>query len=107
MWEVGGRGSGVKAAEPEIVPPLVKGAAELQQASADAAPVVSVERVLPDRLPCVVREYPVIVEGRYEVNPLRPEVSLGGRHIGVTSGGVGHKSVPPASICGSPVEEGQ
>ena len=51
MWEVGGRGPGIKAVEPEIVPPLAKGASELQQAGAAAVPVVSSERLLPDRLP--------------------------------------------------------
>ena len=34
-------------------------------------------------------------------------MSLGGRHKGVTSGDLGHKSVPRASICGALVEEGQ
>ena len=48
----------MEAAEPEIVPQWAKGASELRQASADAAPVVSAERLLPDRLPSVVGEYP-------------------------------------------------
>ena len=49
----------------------------------------------------------MVKEGRYGVIPLRAGVSLGGRHIGVTSGAVGHKSVRPASICGAPEEEDQ
>ena len=44
VWEVGGRGPGVEAAKPEFVTTLVEGASELQQAGADAAQVVSVER---------------------------------------------------------------
>ena len=107
MWEAGGWGPGVQAAEPEIVPPLAQGASELQQAGANAAPVVSVERFLPDHLPRIVREYLVNVDGRYEVIPLLAGVSPGGRHIAVTSGGVGHNSVPSASIRGALVEEGQ
>ena len=107
VWEVGGLGPGIEAAEPEIVPPLAKGASELLQVGTDAAPVVSAERSLPDRLPCVGGEYPVVMQGRYEVNPLRAGVSLGGRHIGVTSDEVGHKSVPSASLCDAPVGEGQ
>ena len=63
--EVEGRGPGVEAAEPEIVPLLVEGASELQQAVADAAPVVSAQRLLPNRLPCIIRDYSVVVEGRY------------------------------------------
>ena len=49
----------------------------------------------------------MVVEGRYEVSPLRSGVSLAGRHMGVTSGWVGHQSVPSACICGASVEEGQ
>ena len=90
MWEVGGGGPGAEAAEPEIVPLLARGALELQQAGADTVPVVFVERFLPDRLPRVVREYPVVVEGCFEIIPLRAWVPLGGRHRGVTPGGVGH-----------------
>ena len=106
-WEVGGRGPGVEAGKPEVVPPLVKGAPQFQQAGADTAPVVPIERFLPDRLPRVVREYPVVVEGRYEVSPRRAGVPLGGRAIGVMPGEVGHKSVPPAPVCGVLVEVGQ
>ena len=80
---------------------------KLQEAGADAAPVVSVERFLLDRLPCVVKEYPVVGEGRYAVIPLRAGVSLGGPYKGVTPGELGHKSVQQGSICGAPVEEGQ
>ena len=70
-------------------------------------PVVSAEGFLPDRLLCVVGEYPEGVEGRYEVIQFRAGVSLGGCHIGVTSREVGHKSVQRLSFCGAPVEEGQ
>ena len=107
VWEVGGRGPGVKAAKPDFVPPLAKGATEFQQAGADTAPLVPTERFLPDRLQRVVGEYPVVVEGRYEVIPHRAGVSLGGCHIGVMIGEVGHKSVPPAPVCGALVQEGQ
>ena len=62
---------------------------------------------LPDRLPRVVREYPVVVEGRYEVISRRAGVPLGDRHIGVTPGEVGHKSVPPAPVRGAQVGEVQ
>ena len=65
------------------------------------------ERLVSDRLPCVIREYPMVVEGRCEVIPLRAVVSLGGRHTGVTPGEVAHKSLPPASICSTPGEEGK
>ena len=43
---------------------MSEGAPDLQQAGADAAPVVPTERFLSDRLPCVVGEYPLVVEGR-------------------------------------------
>ena len=99
LWEVRGQGPGIEAAEPEIIRPLAKGASELKQMGADTAPVVSAELFLSDRLSCVVREYPVVAEGRYEVTPLRAGLSLAGYHIGVTSGEFGHKSVHPASIC--------
>ena len=49
----------------------------------------------------------MILEGSYKVIPLQAGVSLGGPHIGVKPGEVGHKIVPTASICGAPVEEGQ
>ena len=101
VWEVGGRVPGIEAAEAEIVPPLAKKALELQHAGADVVPVVSAERFLSDCPPCVIMENPVVVEGRYEVIPLRAGVSLGCCHIGVRSGELEHKSVPPASICGA------
>ena len=107
LWEVGGQGPGMEAAEPEIVRPLAKGASELPQVGAEVALVVSAERFLSDRLPCVVGDYPVVAEGRYEVIPIWVGVSLPARHIGVTSGEFGHKSVPSASICAAPVDEGQ
>ena len=57
MWEVGGRGPGVEAAKPEVVPSLAKGAPEFQQAGTDTAQSVPTERFLPNRLPRVVREF--------------------------------------------------
>ena len=45
---------------------MAEGAPGLQQAGADAAPVVPAERFLSDRLPCVVGEYLVVPEGSYE-----------------------------------------
>ena len=107
VWEVGGRGPGIEAAKPEVVPPLAKGAPEFQQAGADTAPVVSTKCFLPDRLPRVVGEYAVVGKGRYEVIPRQAGMLLEGRHIGVTPGEVGHKSVSPAPVCGALVEEGQ
>ena len=104
---MGGLGPGIEEAVPGIIPPLAKGALELQQAAADAAPVVSVERFLPDRLPCVVGDWPVVVEGRYEISPLRAGLPLDGRHIGVTLSEFGHKNLPSAIICGAPVKVGQ
>ena len=106
VWEVGGRGAGVKGEEQEIVRLLAKNVPELQQAGANAAPIVSVERFLLNRLPLIVRDYPVVVEGRYDVFPVPAGLSLVGRHIIVTSGEVGHKSVPSETIRGTPVEEG-
>ena len=78
MWEVGGRQPGAETAEPEVFPPVAEGVPELQQAGADAAPVVPAERLLPDLLPRVVREDPVVVEGGDEVIPRRAGVSRGG-----------------------------
>ena len=40
---------------------------------------------LPDCLPGIIKEYPVVLEARYEVMLHRAGVSLGRRHIGVTS----------------------
>ena len=101
--EVGGRGPGVKAAEPEVVPRLAEGAPELEQAGADTAPVVPSKCFLVDCLPRDVREYTVIVGGRYEVIPRRARVPLGGCHIGLTPQEGGHKSVLPALVCSVPV----
>ena len=68
---MGGRGPRVEAAKPDIIPLLAEGASELQQLGADAAPVVSAKRLLPDCLPCIIRQYPVVVEGCYESIQLR------------------------------------
>ena len=65
-------------AEPEVVPPLSEGVPDLQQAGADAAPVVPAERlslVLPPR---VVGENPVVVEDGDEVVPRQAGVPLRG-----------------------------
>ena len=78
MWEVGGRRPGAETAEPEVVPPLAEGVPEFYQAGADTAPVVSAERLLPDLLPRVVGEIPVVVEGGDEVIPRQAGVPLGG-----------------------------
>ena len=47
----------------------MEGVPELQQAGADAAPVVPAESLLPDLLPRVVGENPVVPEGGDEVIP--------------------------------------
>ena len=79
VWEVGGRRQGAEMAEPEVLPPRAKGVPELQLAGADAAPVVPAERLLPDLLPRVVGENPVVVEGGDKVIPRRAGVPpLGG-----------------------------
>ena len=67
MWEVERPRPGVETAVPEFVPPLEEGVLEFQQAGADTALVVPTEHFLPDRLPRVVGEEPVVVEGRDEV----------------------------------------
>ena len=85
-----------------------RGLPELQQAVADAAPVVPAERLLPDLLPRVVGENPVVVEGGDEVIPRRAGVPLGeGCHIHVAPGEVGHQRAPLALARGVPLEEGQ
>ena len=78
MWDAEGRRPGPQTAEPEVVPPLVEGVPELQQADADAAPVVPAERLLPDLLLRVVGETPVVVEGGDEFISHRAGVPLGG-----------------------------
>ena len=65
-------------AEPEVVPPLSEGVLDLQQAVADAAPVVPAERLPLDLPPSVVGGNPVVVEGGDEVVPRRAGVPLGG-----------------------------
>ena len=108
VWEVGGRRPGAETVEPEVVSPLAEGVPELQQAGADVAPVVPAERLLPDLLPCVVGENPVVVEGVNEVIPRRAGGPLGGGcHIHVAPGEVGHQRAPLALVLGVPVEEGQ
>ena len=65
-------------AEPEVVPPLLEGVLDLQQAGADAAPVVPAERLPLDLPRRVVEENPVVVEGGDEVVSRRAGVPLGG-----------------------------
>ena len=77
VWEVGERRPGAETADPESSDPLAEGVPELQQAGADAAPVVPAERLLPDLLPCVVGENPLLVEGGDEASPRRTGVPLG------------------------------
>ena len=89
-------------------PTSVGGAPDLQQAGADAAPVVPAERLQLDLPPRVVGENPVVVEGGDEVVPRRAGVPLGGGcHIHVVPGEVGRQHIPLAHVCGVPVEEGQ
>ena len=108
VWEVGGRQPGAETAGPEVVPPLTEGVPELQQGGADAAAVVPADRLLPDLLPRVVGEDPVVVEGGDEVIPRLAGVSPGGGcHIHVAPGEVGHQRAPLALVRGVPVEEGQ
>ena len=79
-----------------------------QQAGADTAPVVPVERLLPDLLPRVVRENPVVMEGGSEAIPRRAGVPPGGGcHIHVAPREVGHQCAPMTLVRGVPVEEGQ
>ena len=106
--EVGGRRSRVQMAEPEVVPPLLEGVPDLQQAGADAVPVVPAERLPLDLPPRVVGENPVVLEGGDEVVPRREGVPLGGGcHVHVAPGEVGRQRIPLATVCGVPVEEGQ
>ena len=107
VWEVGGRRPRAEMAEPEAVPPLSEGVPDLQQAGADAAPVVPAERLPLDLPPRVVGENPVVVEGGDEVIPRRAGVPLGGGcHIHVAPGEVGRQHIPLALVRGVPVEEG-
>ena len=108
VWEVGGRRPRVEMAEPEVVPPLSEGVPDLQQAGADAAPVVLAKRLPLDLLPRVAGEDPVVVEGGDEVVPRRAGVPRGGaRHVHVAPGEVGRQRVPLAPVRGVSVEEGQ
>ena len=95
-------------AEPEVVPPLSEGVPDLQQAGADAAPVVPAERLPLDLPPRVIGENPVVVEGGDEVVPRRAGVPLGrGCHVHVAPGEVGRQGIPLAPVRDVPVEEGQ
>ena len=73
-----GRQPGAEMAEPEVVPPLLEGVPDPQQAGADAALVVPPECLLLDLPPRVIGENPVVVEGDDEVIPPRAGVPLGG-----------------------------
>ena len=95
-------------AEPEVVPPLSEGVPDLQQAGADAAPVVPAKRLPLDLPPRVVGEDPVVVEGGDEVVPRRAGVPLGGGcHLHVAPGEVGRQRIPSAPVRRVSVEEGQ
>ena len=59
----------------------VRGVPDLQQAGADAAPVVPAERLLLDLPPRVIGENPVVVKGGDEVISRRAGVPLGGAAI--------------------------
>ena len=59
-------------------PPLSEGVPDLQQAGADAAPVVPAERLLLQIPPRVFRQNSVVAEGCDEVVPRRAGVPLGG-----------------------------
>ena len=86
-------------AEPEVVPPLSEGVPDLQQAGADAAPVVPAERLLPDLPTRVVGENPVVVEGGDEVVPRRAGVPLGGGcHVHVAPSEVGRQRILLAPV---------
>ena len=95
-------------AEPEVVRPLSEGVPDLQQAVADAAPVVPAERLPLDLPPHVVRENPVVVEGGDEVVPRRAGMPLGrGCHVHAAPSNLGRQRIPLAPVCAVPVEEGQ
>ena len=66
LREVGGRGPGAESSQPEVIRALAKGVLKLQQAGANAAPVVSADHLLLHSLR-VCTAHPVVVEGRYEV----------------------------------------
>ena len=95
-------------AEQEVVPPLLEGVPDLQQAGADAAPVVPAKRLPLDLPPRVFRENPLVVEGGDEVVPRRAGVPLGGGcHVHVAPDEVGRQRIPLAPVRGVSVEEGQ
>ena len=95
-------------AEPEVVPPPSEGVPDLQQAGADAAPVVLAKRLPLDLLPRVVGEDPVVVEEGDEVVSRQAGVPLGGAcHVHVAPGEVGRQRIPPAPVRGVSLEEGQ
>ena len=87
---------------------MSEGVLDLQQAGADAAPVVPAERLLLDLPRRVVGENPVVVEGRDEVVPRPAGVPLGGGcHVHVAPGEFGRQRISLAPVRGVPVEEGQ
>ena len=75
-WEGGDQGSRWRSQRSSHLCP--RGVRDLQQAGADAAPVVPAERLLLDLPPRVVGENPVVVEGGDEVVPRWEGVPLGG-----------------------------
>ena len=62
--------------EPEGLPLWTEGVFEFKQAGAKFAPIVSVDCLVPNRLPRVVGEHPMTVEYCDEVVLLRAGVSL-------------------------------
>ena len=72
-------------AEPEVVPPLSEEVPDLQQAGADATPVVPAERLPLDLPPRVVGENPLVAEGGDEVVP-RPGGGAPGGGLPCTRG---------------------
>ena len=95
-------------AQPEVVPPLLEGVPDLQQADADAEPVVPAKRLPLDLPPRVVGEDLVVVEGGDEVVPRRAGVPLGGGcHVHVAPSEVGRQRIPSAPVRGVSVKEGQ
>ena len=104
VWEVGGPRPRAEMAEPEVAPPLSEGFPDLQQAGADAEPVLPAERLPLDLLPRVVGENPLVVEGGDEVLPRWAGVPSGqGCHLHVAPAEVGRQHIPVALVRGVPV----
>ena len=108
MWEVGGRRPRAEMAEPEVVPLLSEGVPDLQQAGADAAPVIPAERLPLDLPPRVVGRIPWSWKAAMRLSHARRGCPWGGGcHIHVAPGEVGRQYISLALVRGVPVEEGQ